>query len=126
MPTMKIILAIMFVFSASTFAGKGESSGEKESDSPIISEIKFDFMNNDGRQPYSARTSVLFKLNKDCKVKVEFFSITGQSVDIAENSYLKAGNHRVFLETSDICSGIYWLLISTPDTSLVRKMTLLK
>lgn len=126
MQAIKILMAIMLVFSASLSAGEGESSGKKKSDSPAISEIEIDYISNNGMQPFSARTSVLFKLSKDCRVKVEFFNIIGRSMGIIADSFIEAGNHRVFLETSDICPGIYWLLISNPDTSIVKKMTLLK
>lgn len=126
MQIIRIFLAIMIVSSASTLSDEEENNRKKKNNTPTISEIEIDYLSNNGRRPFSPITSVLFKLGRDCKVKVEFFSITGQSVDVAENSYLKAGNHRIFLDTSNICSGIYWLLISTPDTSVVKKMTLLK
>jgi len=116
----------MIVSSVSALSNKEENNRKKENNTPTISEIEIDYLSNNGRRPFSAITSVLFKLGRDCKVKVEFFSITGQLVEVAENSYLKAGNHRIYLDTTNICSGIFWLLISTPDTSVVKKMTLLK
>jgi len=90
--------------------------------------IKIDYTGIEENQirPFSTRTSVSFTLSRDDKVKVELFSITGQLVEVAVNTVLKAGDHRIKIETSDISSGVYWLIISIPDTSISRKMTLLK
>lgn len=65
-------------------------------------------------------------MEKDDSVKVELFDIKGTPRRVILDSFLEAGAHTISYDFKDLPSGVYIVRISTSNTSVTQKMTLLK
>lgn len=65
-------------------------------------------------------------MEKDDSVKVEILDLQGKSRGVVLDSLLRAGAHTVTPDLKDMASGVYFIRISTSDTSITQKMALLK
>jgi hypothetical protein len=57
---------------------------------------------------------------------VEIFDLKGTSQGVILDLFLEAGNHAITPDLKNLASGVYFIIISTSDTSITQKMTLLK
>ena len=76
--------------------------------------------------PFNPSTTVEFYLSSGTNVVLRVSDILGQSVSILHSGYLNAGSYKMLFDGSDLSSGIYFVSLITPNTSLVRKILLLK
>jgi len=116
---------MMLVFAAPIIAAEEEKDGK--ADSPSIPNDKTVSMRIDDKpDPLgAAKTSIGFRLNKDDIVKAKLFNIRGQTVGIMTDTLLNEGGHRIEIDAWDLSWGVYWCIISTPDTSISTKILLL-
>ncbi|MEE9443849.1 MAG: S8 family serine peptidase [candidate division Zixibacteria bacterium] len=81
--------------------------------------------------PFNPATTISFSLPKSGNVKIEVFDILGRVVKTLDNKKYPAGRHEVVWDGMDgsgqaVASGIYLYRVSHDNTSLTRKMVLLK
>jgi hypothetical protein len=76
--------------------------------------------------PFNPATTVEFYLPYGTDVILRVINILGQTVSVLHSGYLNAGNYKMQLEGSGLSSGIYFISLISPNTSLVRKIILLK
>jgi len=81
--------------------------------------------------PFNPLTRIDFSLKNSAPVALEIFNIKGQRVKTLVNDVLSEGNHSVIWNGTNsqdrsVGAGIYFYRLTTPDTSLTRKMLLLK
>jgi hypothetical protein len=75
--------------------------------------------------PFCSRTTISFYIGSSQYIKIQLLSITGQEVYSSE-SYYDPGHHSVSPNFNNVPSGIYFYKISSQDTTLTGKITLLK
>lgn len=76
--------------------------------------------------PFNPSTTVEFYLPEGANVTLKITDILGQTVSILQNGFLNAGNYKMRFNGSGISSGIYFVSLISGNTSLVRKILLLK
>jgi len=80
--------------------------------------------------PFNPSTQIRFSLPQAIDVRVEVFSITGQSIGILVDGRMGAGVHTLEFNATEISgglsSGIYLYRLTTPEFTQTRVMHLLK
>lgn len=76
--------------------------------------------------PFNPITQIKFSLPKNTQVKLEVFTILGQSVSVLVDGNLSGGVHSVVFDGSGVTSGVYLYKLTTPEFTQTRVMNLLK
>ncbi len=76
--------------------------------------------------PFNPTTNIEFSLTDDKNVRVEVFDVTGRRVAILVNERLNRGFHTVVFDGRGLSSGVYIYRILTDQTSVSKKMILVK
>ncbi|MHB8853953.1 MAG: T9SS type A sorting domain-containing protein [Ignavibacteriaceae bacterium] len=76
--------------------------------------------------PFNPTTTISYSLPKDSKVVLEVYNTIGQRVATLENGEMRAGNHNVEFNASQLASGIYFYKMQTNGFVSVKKLLLLK
>ncbi len=76
--------------------------------------------------PFNPSTTVEFHLPHGTNVVLRVTNILGETVSVLHNGYLSPGNYKMLFNGRGLSSGIYFISLLTPETSLVRKILLLK
>jgi hypothetical protein len=76
--------------------------------------------------PFNPATTIEFSLEAPAQVRLLVYDLLGREVQRLLDAPLEAGVHQVRFEAGDLPSGTYFYRIETPQSSLVRRMTLLK
>jgi hypothetical protein len=102
--------------------GVSESNGE----TPTVFRLRQNYPN-----PFNPSTTIRYALPKPAHVKVTIFNPLGMKVRTLVDSFEKAGDHSTVWDAKDdednlVSSGIYFYRLETADTSLQRKMLLLR
>ncbi|MCD6248833.1 MAG: T9SS type A sorting domain-containing protein [candidate division Zixibacteria bacterium] len=98
--------------------------------SPILLPLEYTLSQN-YPNPFNPQTTIEFGLPTRSDIELEVFNILGQRIRLLLKETLPAGNHKVMWDgkyASGVSapSGIYFYRIRTGNTSLVRKMMLVK
>jgi hypothetical protein len=75
--------------------------------------------------PFCGRTIISFYVGSSQLIKIQLMSITGQEVYSSE-SYFKAGEHSISPNLNNVPSGVYLYKVSSQDTTVTGRITLLK
>jgi hypothetical protein len=94
---------------------------DKEQELPRQVELRQNYPN-----PFNPTTRIEFTLPVATAVRIEVFSILGQSVAILVDEAKTAGVHSVEFDASRLASGVYLVRLTTPELTKVRMMNLLK
>ncbi|MDA3884570.1 MAG: right-handed parallel beta-helix repeat-containing protein [Candidatus Delongbacteria bacterium] len=76
--------------------------------------------------PFNPSTNIRFYISKTDKVELFLYNVAGQLVKKILDKELKAGNHNILFEASDLNSGMYYYTLKTGDMKISKKMLLLK
>jgi subtilisin family serine protease len=76
--------------------------------------------------PFNARTQIGFRLAKQGRVTVVVYDSRGRQVATLIGEVRAEGYHEVSWDAGTIASGTYFLVLTTPDRRLVRKLSLVK
>lgn len=76
--------------------------------------------------PFNPATTIQYSLSKASNVKLEVFTMLGQSVGIIENSSKPAGNHSIVFDAKNLPSGIYIYKIEAEGFTESKRMMLIK
>ncbi len=76
--------------------------------------------------PFNPTTTIEFFIPSGMNVSVRITNILGQTVSVLQNGFLNSGNYKLQFDGSGLSSGIYFVSLITKNTSLVRKLLLLK
>lgn len=76
--------------------------------------------------PFNSKTAIDFSLPFDAEVKIEVFSLLGQSVSVILNEKRSAGLHTIEFDAAGLATGMYIYRLTTPTFSISKKMNLLK
>ncbi len=76
--------------------------------------------------PFNPETVIEFTLPTEGKATLRVFDVTGREVATLVNGALAAGNHRVNFDATELSSGVYFYTLNTGNSTLTRKMVLLR
>jgi len=77
--------------------------------------------------PFNPSTQITFSLPATQEVTLKVYDIMGREVaTLLQNSRQSAGTNSVTFDATNVASGVYFYRLSTQNTSLTRKMTLIK
>lgn len=81
--------------------------------------------------PFNASTTILFHLGKPSQVRLTIHDLLGREIKILANGKFDKGEHKVIWQGDDeisrpVASGIYLVRMSAGNTSVTRKIVLLK
>ena len=76
--------------------------------------------------PFNPSTRIRYSLPEATQVRVEVFSLLGQSVGVLMDGVQQAGVHQVSFDASDLTTGVYFYRLVTPQYSETRQMMLIK
>jgi len=89
---------------------------------PISPELKQNYPN-----PFNSTTRISFSLPHSSRVTLSIFDLLGRRVTtILNNQPLSAGSHQTEWNAESLSSGIYFYRLQAGNTSITRKLTLLK
>ncbi len=96
----------------------------------ITNQASVDYLTN-YPNPFNPKTNIAYTLTRATHIRLEIYNILGQEVKVLVDEYQAAGEHEITWEGKDshgreVSSGIYFYRLETAETSLTRKMLLLK
>ncbi|GAB1367238.1 hypothetical protein MASR1M36_21090 [Candidatus Cloacimonadaceae bacterium] len=100
--------------------------GEGSSLVPLATELKQNYPN-----PFKHQTQISWVLAKDSHVNVDIYNLKGQKVKTLFSGLGQKGRQSLAWDATDlhgnkVSSGVYFYRLSTPDTTKVQKMLVLK
>jgi spore coat protein H len=104
----------------------GESNGMPVSNEELGSTPKTVQLYQNYPNPFNPSTTISFELDKQDKVKLEIFNITGQLVETIQNEVVSAGKHSVKFRADNLSSGVYFYRLRTSASTQTKKFTLIK
>jgi|GEM_PF-1180648 len=76
--------------------------------------------------PFNPSTSINFSVPENGRVKLEVFNMQGQLVATLLNGNLVKGDHSVTFNAESLSSGLYVYRLTNENSSIAKKMTLIK
>lgn len=76
--------------------------------------------------PFNPSTEIKFSISKDSKVKLKIYDQIGREVTTLVNAFKKAGTHSVKFHADNISTGEYFYKLIVDNTSMTKKMLLIK
>ena len=76
--------------------------------------------------PFNPSTTVEFQLPRGTNILLRVTNILGENISVLHDGYLSAGNYKMMFDGRGLSSGIYFISLITPESSLVKKILLLK
>ncbi|MGC9364540.1 MAG: T9SS type A sorting domain-containing protein [Fidelibacterota bacterium] len=76
--------------------------------------------------PFNSSTTISFNLSQPDFINISLIDLTGQLVATPVNSFMNRGNYRVVWDAGVVPSGIYLILMQTPQHTITHKIVLLK
>lgn len=72
--------------------------------------------------PFNSSTIIKFELNVKTVINLSLFDLNGKLVQVIESKILNQGIHEIHYEPELIASGIYFLILKTPNKTLTQKV----
>jgi hypothetical protein len=76
--------------------------------------------------PFNPSTTITYTVPEEMRVRLEVYDILGRRVATLVDQNQNAGRYQVQFDMTPYASGVYLYRIVTAETSLVKKMTLIK
>ncbi len=76
--------------------------------------------------PFNAALRVRFSLPQPADARLEVFSLEGRRLALLAAGRMSPGAHEITWEAGEAASGLYFIRLTTPERSLLRKVVLLK
>jgi len=76
--------------------------------------------------PFNSSTLIKFDIKHNDNYRLEFFNSLGQNVLTLLNKNLNPGTYRVNFESTNLSSGIYYYILSSPKERLIKSFVFLK
>lgn len=98
-------------------------SNEKTGDSEVPNDVS---LNQNYPNPFNPTTNISFRIPNASQVDLDVYDVLGRKVASLVDRRLSAGNHTVSFDAGKLSSGLYLYRLSTNETSISRKMMLIK
>ena len=76
--------------------------------------------------PFNPMTSMRLSLDSDGYTSVKVYNLTGQVIDVIQESMMQAGYHNVVWDAADIPSGVYLVKVEQGNNVATQKVMLMK
>ncbi|KAB2909276.1 MAG: T9SS type A sorting domain-containing protein [Ignavibacteriales bacterium] len=76
--------------------------------------------------PFNPETNIRYQLPVSGQVRLSVFNLLGVEVAVLVDDYQSAGTYNVHFNASSFQSGVYLYKLKVGNTTITRKMTLLK
>ena len=76
--------------------------------------------------PFNSATVIFFNVKERCRVRFLLHNVSGQYVRTLEDRDYLPGLHRLTVDASGLCSGIYFYQIQMGDFREIRKMIIME
>ena len=74
--------------------------------------------------PVSAKSRIVYSIDKDQNVKIELYNLLGKKVGTYVNEYVNSGSHSVFFNSSGLESGMYFLRMVLLNKIVTQKVVI--
>lgn len=102
---------------------------EYDNTSSVKNELKMEkeyHLNQNYPNPFNPSTVISFNLSRAAHTSLKVYDILGREIKTLVNGYMESGSHTVNFDASDIPAGVYIYTLQSGNSSLNRKMTLMK
>ena len=76
--------------------------------------------------PFNSSTTISFNLEKNSRVNLSVYDISGRKVEVLINENRLAGNNTVDFAPASIGNSIYFIRLTTEDNAVTKRMMMLK
>ncbi len=76
--------------------------------------------------PFNPSTMISYSLDAATDVRLTIYTVQGQTIRTLIKSHQPAGTHQVSFDATGLAGGLYLYQLKTPETSITRKMMLIK
>ncbi|NMB80757.1 MAG: T9SS type A sorting domain-containing protein [Ignavibacteria bacterium] len=76
--------------------------------------------------PFNPKTTISFSLPKEMEIKLEVFDLLGRSIKLLAEGKYHSGTHTLLFNAQGISSGIYFYRLTTGQSSITKRLVLLK
>jgi hypothetical protein len=76
--------------------------------------------------PFNPTTKIKFDIDKSGFASLIVYNVAGKEITRLVNQNLKHGSYEFEFNAADLPSGVYFYKLETPNTSSVKKMSLIK
>ncbi len=94
-----------------------------EPNTEIPSEVT---LNQNYPNPFNPSTSISYSIPEAAEVAVTVYNMLGVKVASINEGFQTSGSHEVLFDASNLSSGIYIYRLTAGNTSLIKRMTLVK
>jgi hypothetical protein len=101
----------------------GTATGVAEQPKEVAQSYK---LNQNYPNPFNPSTEITFTLTKSANVKLNVYNLLGKKVAELVNGKREAGFNKVTFNAKNLASGVYFYKLEAGNTTLAKKMMLLK
>jgi hypothetical protein len=76
--------------------------------------------------PFNPQATIDFEISEPTMVHLNIYNLNGQKVDILKNAFTLPGNYSVIWNGTNHPSGIYFVILQSPNSIVKQKMMLIK
>lgn len=76
--------------------------------------------------PFNPSTDIVYTLNGNSKIRLSVFDVTGRETAVLADGYENEGTHSVKFNAGNLTSGVYFIVLQTPEETEVYKSLLIK
>ena len=102
-------------------SGTTVSNESEQVENPTNFELHQNYPN-----PFNPSTNISFNLPASSQVRLSVYNMLGQKVSELINGRMTSGSHTIKFDASGLASGIYLYRLETPQSTLTRRMLLIK
>jgi len=89
-------------------------------------EVATTYLNQNFPNPVTSNTNILFNLKANSDVKISVYNIKGQLVETLVDNEMSKGPHTLTWNSKSLSNGIYFLRLETKETTITKKMVILR
>ncbi|MEW6653094.1 MAG: T9SS type A sorting domain-containing protein [Bacteroidota bacterium] len=76
--------------------------------------------------PFNPTTQISFTLKERANISLKVYDVLGKEAANLADGYYEAGKHTATFDGSNLASGIYFYRLTTPSSTIIKKIMLLK
>ncbi len=89
-------------------------------------EVATTYLNQNFPNPVTSNTNISFNLKANSDVKISVYNIKGQLVETLVDNKMEKGPHTLTWNNKSLSNGIYFLRLETKETTITKKMVILR
>ncbi|MDP8226734.1 MAG: T9SS type A sorting domain-containing protein, partial [Candidatus Celaenobacter polaris] len=89
-------------------------------------EVATTYLNQNFPNPVTSNTNISFNLKANSDVKISVYNIKGQLVETLVDNEMVEGPHTLTWNSKSLSNGIYFLRLETQETTITKKMLIIR